>query len=209
MLAFLDGRALNGTFATLEDAMRAAAAGAGDRLITEAHADGVPVPVEDLVHPPARPDYAREVRFVSAHPAELACAALQEAARELESLRPRQARIADRIRTGEIAGGLNELHEVLTSWEKVRGVLQLARRAMATASGEAAPDAGVDRAVESLAAELRELHRSLAVEDWATASDQLAYSMEEMAIRWHDLFLTLGARAANAGAAGNRVPRAE
>lgn len=194
MDVYLDGERLDGAGTTLSTTLDAARAKvASGRLIVEAYADGEAIPEGELSQPPATDPYATEIKLISADAARLVQGPLVQASEAIGALEGRHAEIASRLQSGEIAGALNELNDVLSDWTTGRAVLDLAGQLLG-------PDAAGDRAdvsaaVERLSGALTELKRSLAEQDWSGLADALEFDLEPLCSEWSGMLQHAAAHA--------------
>lgn len=182
MQVYLDGTRLAVPGDTLGEAIDAALAIAGNRMVVEALADGRPVPLEHFDSPPATSPYATELRFRSADPEAIARVALHEAADTLDQVRQIQAEAANQVRAGHVDQALRTLAGALEGWSQVRSAVELMSKSdLPLAQTRRGADESLDVQLKGLAAALSELRRTIAEADWSALGDVLAYDMEERA----------------------------
>lgn len=194
---YLDGQPLSGCGLTLGAALAvgAASARAGGRIVVEVHADGALVPDEHLADPPPDAPYAGELDFVTAEPRALVSYTLNDAAEALGVARERQSHAAAMLRTGQMQHAMEALTESLSVWEMVRRAVHDGcsligmpiEQALASGAGEGAPLA------DGLSANLSEVKRAIASEDWSSLADTLAYELDDEARRWTTALTELAA----------------
>ena len=182
MQVYLDGTPLTVAGPTLAEAIDAALAHAGDRMVVEALADGEPVPPEHLDSPPDTSPYARELRFRSADRGAIARVALYEAADTLDQVRSIQADAADKVRAGHVDIALRTLAGALEGWSQVRSAIELMSTAdLPLAGAGKGSDTPLDEQLRGLASALTELRRTIADSDWSALGDVLSYDLQERA----------------------------
>lgn len=198
MLAFLDDAALSldrPTFAAAIDAGGRAARARG-RELGPVLLDGTPVGEAILRHPPEAA-LGREVRMVSVAGGAGAETAAQNglagAAAALARATSAQSLAAELIQTARVEEALRPLVEAVEAWQEVR----------AAVAGELSWAAGLESfeaMIAELSERLREVERSLRVQDWSALADALAYDMKEQAEGWRVLI-----EGVSGGASGERV----
>lgn len=182
MQVYLDGAPLEVTGERLADAIDAALAKAGERMVVEALADGRPVPLEHFDAPPETTPYAAALHFRSADRDAIARVALHEAADTLDHVRAIQAEAADQVRAGQVDVALRTLAGALEGWSQVRSAIELMSGSelpldrARTSSGDL-----LDSQLKGLASALTELRRTIAQSDWSALGDVLAYDLQERA----------------------------
>lgn len=192
MLVTLDGKPLANAGTTLASALRAArsAAGAG-RVVVEAVADGGPVSPAVLEHPPERDPFANELRLTSHDVGALLAPALAEVAAVLRRAGEDQSRVARLIHEGRLPQAVDVLPSVLEAWGQAQRAVEVVDEAVAAGTGVRGWEGGSRPALGSLAAQLTELKRSLAGEDWSGLADVLEYGLAEQASAWAERFEAL------------------
>lgn len=184
MRVYLDGQPVANAGTTLADALSAARAAVGSRLLVEATADGAPIPEDHFDLPPATSPYAGELRFTSADPVALARCTLGEAGDVLVTIRNQQKRAAACVQSGRVAEALPTISEVLAGWSAIRQAVEVViQPALGLQFAPAAADA-LPGNISGLAQQLGAMKRALSSQDWAGLGDSLAYDLDDMADRW-------------------------
>lgn len=182
MQVYLDGTPLTVAGTTLAEAIDAALAHAGDRMVVEALADGQPVPLEHFDSPPDTSPYASELRFRSADRGAIARVALYEAADTLDQVRSIQADAADQVRAGNVDVALRTLAGALEGWSQVRSAIELMSTSdLPLAQSGKGAQTPLDEQLRGLATALTELRRTIAESDWSALGDVLSYDLQERA----------------------------
>lgn len=192
MRIMIDGsesaKELTGESATLLGALAAAREQAGERLIVQVLADGVPIPAVDLEDPPEFAPYADEIAFQTADRAELVRDALDEVDAALASIGNQQELVAEKLQTGQTSAAMHELGTVLRTWD---GVQQMAATLASTEfiGGSLEQEAAAAELGEVSAALLKVLHgvhEAVLGEDWSTLADILSFDLSDLAARWRE-----------------------
>ncbi|MGP1345445.1 MAG: hypothetical protein ACTS3F_02085 [Phycisphaerales bacterium] len=179
---------LNAESATLVAALAAAREFAGERMIVEVLADGLPVPAADLENPPEDAPYADEISFLTADRAQLMREALDEVDSALLAIGSQQEAVAAKLQTGHTADAMQDLSVVLRTWD---GVQQMAATLAHTeiVAGSLEEEAAAVELSEVSAALLKTLHlvrESVLGEDWSTLADILSFDLSDLAARWRE-----------------------
>lgn len=192
MRIMIDGSAspkeLTGESATLLAALAAAREQAGERLIIEVRADGIPIPARDLEDPPEDAPYAEEISFQTADRAQLIREALAEVDAALATIGGQQESVAEKLQTGKTAEAMKDLGTVLQTWD---GVQQMAATLASTeiSGGSLEEEAAAAELSEVSAALLKVLHgvhQAVLSEDWSTLADILSFDLSDLAARWRE-----------------------
>ncbi|QQS09130.1 MAG: hypothetical protein IPK69_00405 [Phycisphaerales bacterium] len=210
MRLFLDGHEVRseagGALASVAAALAAgvAAAESQGRIVIEALADGSPMGDEMLTSPPQTEAGVREIRLLSARPAELVRVTLLDAADAVEKVGVVQSQAARLIREGEASACLAPLGEALGVWQQVRDAVERSAAILGVdlnrvTLGDSMP---VSRHADELAASLIELKTGLESEDWAALSDTLAHDLNARAVGWREMLRELADVIAPKGGGG-------
>ncbi len=199
MRVFLDGQeVLSEAGVALASVAAALAAGVAaaesqGRIVIEALADGSPMGDEMLTSPPRTSAGVREIRLLSARPAELVRVTLLDAADAVEKVGLVQSQASRLIREGEASACLGPLGEALGVWQQVRDAVERSAAILGVdlnrvTLGDSTP---VSRHADELAASLMELKSGLESEDWASLSDTLSHDLNARAVGWRAMLREL------------------
>lgn len=179
MDVFLDGTVVDGAGETLASALEAARSRAGKRLIIEAKADGSPISHADLDRPPTNAPFASKVEFMSADRALLLKEAGRGAAAALDSLRERQSSASELLQRGNVNDAIGQVAEIVGQWAVVREAIMLTLRAAPPGRYHDADREDLNSVLTGLAANLKEIKRSISAQDWSGLGDVLAWDLQE------------------------------
>lgn len=181
---------------SLAQILAAVTASTPDRMIVEAIADGIEIPAGHLSEPPETDPYAQELRFKTADPSLLVRETLFDAADALRGIREVQQTCASLIQSGDKAGALADLSNVVSVWDQVNRAWELSRavdgvdlHSTSTVSDAAGTD--IEQATARLNESLRELQRALLAMDWSELADVLSFEMDEQADQWSGIMSRL------------------
>jgi hypothetical protein len=188
MRVFLDGREITPVGRSVTEAIAAAArdAACAGRTIVDVQADGRPL--SEIPSGDSDPAPFTELRMLSA--VSTPRSRLLDAARVLESIGVAQVEAAAMVRRGNPDGAMPLLADALGSWDRVLRVVRAQVPADRTAPGDCEP---LSARVDKLVGGLRRVKESLARQDWAALSDDLAYDLAAEAASWRTMVERLAA----------------
>lgn len=194
MRLYLDNEQIESAGQTLGEALRAGVAVAErrGRIVVEVQADGAAVPEGHLASPPGVAPYAEEIRLVSAEPRALVRTTLLEAADALDRCRAEQTRVAELLQVGKTVEAMDALSGIVGTWEAVRQAVQHGCTLLAVTPERAmAAEGAGGNPLSTLATLLGAAKRAIAVEDWTSLADVLAYDLADEAARWRTGLVSL------------------
>lgn len=199
MKVFLDNEPLAVSPATVRAAIERAreAADAAGRLIVEVRGDGSPLGEGVLDDPPDSDHGLGELRMLSAAPGPFVRETLLETVGVLDQARAEQSLAAELIQGGKLGEALEPLGRVLELWGVVRDVVERSCALLGIdAGGVLVPEHDTTGAacIAELMARLTSLKLAIAQQDWGGVSDELAYEMDALAVRWRSLVGELALR---------------
>lgn len=178
------------TFASALAAAKASAERSG-RVIVDVQLDGQPVGDAAFLESGQTSDLrGSELRCISAEPIVLVRSTLQEVASLLPSARAAQNNVAELIHAGRLEPAMNKLAEALATWSGVHQAVSsgasLLNIDLDNVQVPAARDGQISLAssIQSLAASLTEIKRTITAQDWAGLADSMSYDMNEQADVW-------------------------
>lgn len=195
MKVLVDNLVLTDAAASVADALSAARLDAQrrGRVVVEAVLDGETLPDGALSDPSSAPSGAKELRFVTADPAELVGSTLRGVASLIGDLKADQSAAASMLMEGKVSEAMDRLHSALRAWQTIRdavldGTTLLGLRAEAISvpgrGGNGAGEGLLSDRIRALADCLHEVKRSIGAEDWSGLSDVLGYDMQDQADEW-------------------------
>ncbi len=189
---FLDDRPIDSPDASLDGAIRAASAIAGQsgRVIIEVRHDGRPVTI-DALNGNRAPNLTGEVRLVSATLQELLGGSVEDAHLALDSAIEDQRRSASLIHEGQTAKALATVRSVIASWQTLGSLIEVAVTMIYRGTGQN-PLPNLREYKESLTPALETLRQSVINEDWSALADVLEYDLTRQAEAWRGLLEQLG-----------------
>jgi hypothetical protein len=177
------------------------------RMIVEVHVDGIAWGEEDLASAEHVARGAQEIRFATAHPAELlrdTLANATDAVLNAEQIQRNAARLMQANREGE---GLQGLLEALAIWGSVQtAVSRGLELGIVTRDGLKSGGIDLDGAVAALDRQLRALRDAMQSQDPTAVSDCLMYEFPQTAKRFAETLAAI--TAVVAGIAASQAPRA-
>lgn len=190
MRIFLDDEPIDSPATTLGGAIARVAQDLGERLLIEARADGRLLPHDELTNPPDTDPFARELRFCSARPVDLARVTLHDAGVVVGELKGEHAKTADLIEAGSTEQISAALTRVFTVWGQVLTALDIISRTPSIPwppRTDTVDQAAIDARTASLKAHLAEVKSALSLGDWAGLCDILRYELDDQAAAWKTL----------------------
>jgi hypothetical protein len=173
----------------------ATAAQAGGRIIIEVKADGQPVPPEHLSDPASVTATYAELVLRSADPRALVRESLSDASDALGQLAPLHAAVADALATGDTRRAMDQLREVLSTWQAVQDLLEHARALLSLDLTHIRvpdrPDLTFDAKAAQFVATSRTIRDAVQSQDWSALSDAVAYDLDAAAGDWAALIRAL------------------
>ncbi|MEY5033491.1 MAG: hypothetical protein RL354_2522 [Planctomycetota bacterium] len=171
------------------------------RMIVEVHVDGIAWGEEDLASAEHVARSAQEIRFATAHPAELlrdTLAHATDAVLNAEQIQRNAARLMQANREGE---GLQGLLEALAIWGSVQtAVSRGLELGIVTRDGLKSGGIDLDGAVAALDRQLRALRDAMQSQDSTAVSDCLMYEFPTTAKRFAETLAAITAVVANIAA---------
>jgi hypothetical protein len=212
MRVVIDNQVLTSVPGTIADALRAARLDAErrGRVVIEATLDGRPLPDAVLSDPPATPASGKELRFITADPAELVAETLRGVAETLSDLKADQSAAADLLTLGKVPDAMERLSTALHCWQTVRDAvtdganlagLSIDELRVPLIKGGEGP---LSDQIRLLSDSLQEIKRSIGAQDWSGLADVLGYDLQDQADQWQGSLEAMAQEAQKA-----RAPRAE
>lgn len=192
MKVIVDSLVLTDAAGSVADALSAARLDAQrrGRVVVEAILDGQTLPDGALSDPSSALSPAKELRFVTADPAELVGSTLRGVASLIGDLKADQSAAASMLMEGKVSEAMDRLHSALRAWQTIRdavmdGTTLLGLKTEAiSVPGKDATEGPLSERIRSLADCLHEVKRSIGAEDWSGLSDVLGYDMQDQADVW-------------------------
>lgn len=127
----------------------------------------------------------QDMRLLSADPRQLVLDSIPEVCRELASLAPQQAEVAQLLQQDRRRQAMTKLPEILSVWQRAQQLLGFALALL----GEAAAQVRVDgqspqQSIEALAKQLRGARELIEAGDAVALADALAYEWPKTAEHW-------------------------
>jgi len=186
MRTTIDGENIQVTGTTLADALEAGTAAAQDRgrVLIEVAVDGHHVEGELLEAMLADPPSPAEVTLRTADPELLLRETFYDAVDALESIDGELTACATQIQGGQVAAALEQLHELLDTWQAVRTALECGAELLDRPLDALVPGHDLHERVQGLARCLTELRSAMVAEDLASLADLCEYDMREEGQLW-------------------------
>lgn len=196
MKATLDGTSIQVDPPTLAAAIAAGAkaAEAQGRIIVEVKADGVSLPGEALANPSTAANACHDVAMVSADPRALVRVSLLDGVEALASLKPLHGAVADALAAGNLQLALDQLREVLNTWQALQNLLEHSRALLAVdLSTVPLPEGepGFDARAAEFVTFTRAIRDAVSNQDWSALSDTVGYDLDAAADAWAILLQSL------------------
>lgn len=196
MKATLDGTSIQVDPPTLAAAIAAGAKAAESqgRIIVEVKADGVALASEALSNPSVEPGECRDVAMISADPRALVRVSLLDGVEALVSLKPLHGAVADALSAGNLQLGLDQLREVLNTWQALQNLLEHSRALLGVDLATVAlpeGEAGFDARAAEFVAYTRAIRDAVSNQDWSALSDTVGYDLDAAADAWSILLQSL------------------
>jgi hypothetical protein len=215
MKVVVDNLVLTDAAASVADGLSAARLDAQrrGRVVVEAVLDGETLPDSALSDPSSAPTGAKELRFVTANPAELVGSTLRGVASLITDLKTDQAAAADLLMGGQVSEAMDRLHAALRAWGTIRdavvdGTTLLGLQAESiSVPGKGGSEGPLSDRIRKLADCLHEVKRSIGAEDWSGLSDVLGYEMQDQADEWEASLAGLANRVWGDGGSGTTIAK--
>lgn len=196
MKATLDGTSIQVEPPTLAAAIAAGAKAAESqgRIIVEVKADGVSLPSEALSNPSVAPGACQDVVMISADPRALVRVSLLDGVEALASLKPLHGAVADALAAGNLQLALDQLREVLNTWQALQNLLEHSRALLAVDLSTVPLPEGepsFDERAAQFVTFTRAIRDAVSNQDWSALSDTVGYDLDAAADAWAILLRSL------------------
>jgi hypothetical protein len=212
MKVLVDNLVLTDAAGSVADALSAARLDAQrrGRVVVEASLDGQTLPDSALSDPSSGPSAAKELRFVTADPAELVGSTLRGVASLIGDLKADQSAAATMLMEGKVSEAMDRLHSALRAWQTIRdavmdGTTLLGLKAEAISVPGRDKEGPLSDRIRALADCLHEVKRSIGASDWSGLSDVLGYEMQDQADDWEASLSGLAEQVWGSGKSGGEV----
>lgn len=129
-----------------------------------------------------------ELQMITADPADLCIAALEDVRAELASAREAQQIGAEKLQADQAEEALQDVRVALTAWQQCQqAVAQTSQLLNISLEEMVVNDRPVPEIIESLADRLTATREQLVAADWLALADSLAYEMDTAAAEWEQL----------------------
>lgn len=159
------------------------------RIVVDIVGDGIPITGEILDDPPDNDAGLGELRMVSAAVGPFVRVTLLDAADALLEAKADQDLAAELVQTGNIEDAMGPMQRAISVWDAVQQIVEQTKE-LAGLEPEAVLIEldGVSfegrECIGELAKHLGEIKRSLTEQDWSSLSDELAYELDRLGLRW-------------------------
>lgn len=196
MKALLDGNPIDLDRPTLAACISAGAKRAESlgRIIIEVKADGASVLGDQLANPSDVPGVHTEVLMISADPRTLVRVSLHDAIEALTTLKPLHSAVADALTAGNIQAAMDQLREVLGTWQAVQELIEHSRVILRVDLSKVAMtdgNAGFDEQAQKFVVVSKSIQQAVQNQDWSALSDIVAYDLDAAADGWSMLLNAL------------------
>lgn len=196
MKATLDGTSIQVDPPTLAAAIAAGAKAAESqgRIIVEVKADGEALSSDALSNPGGLAGACEDVVMISADPKALVRVSLLDGVEALATLKPLHAAVVDALATGNLQLALDQLREVLNTWQALQNLLEHSRALLGVDLGQVPlpeGEPGFDARAVEFVSFTRAIRDAVMNQDWSALSDTVGYDLDAAADSWSVLLRAL------------------
>lgn len=195
---------------SIAQGLRAAAETAerNGRIVIEVHADGVPVPEDQIEHLDQREGQISELKLVTADPKSLVRVSFLDAADMLERAIQSQNAAAELLHEARFDDAMRNVGLAVSVWQMVQDVVAKGAAVLGLpldqievviserATGLEQKAVPITRATEDLSVSLRNFRAAMESEDWSALADVLQFELGAHAETWKSVLRALAEHAA-------------